>query len=218
MPEPKRNPVFRIVASALAVLKRSGRPGAASRPDTRVWTAQLLKQLEWRRFEELCAAYLELAGYSTRIVQSATHVGVDLHLCKAGADSASILAQCKAWNAYRVGIEPVRKLRAAMAAAKIGEGLLLTSGRFTQEAVAHAGKQNIQLVDGAALLARFAALPPEQALELLVFATQGDYMTPTCPACSLKMVERKSTGQGRTYWGCRNYPRCKHTVAALMTP
>jgi restriction system protein len=214
MPEPKRNPVFRIVASALAVLKRSGRSAAASKPDTRVWTAQILKQLEWRRFEELCAAYLELAGYSTRIVQSATHTGVDLHLCKPGEDSASILAHCRAWNAYRVGVESVRKLREAMTSARLGEGLLLTSGRFTQEAVAHAGKQNIRLVDGAALLAKFAALSPEQALELLVFATQGDYMTPTCPVCSVKMVARKSTGQGRKYWGCRNYPRCKHTFAA----
>ena len=213
MPEPKRNPVLRIVASALAVLKRSGRPGAA-KPDNRVWTAQLLKQLEWRRFEELCAAYLEVLGYRTHIVQSTTHDGVDIHLRAAGAEHASILAQCRAWNAYRVGIEPVRKLRAAMAAAGIGEGLLFSSGRFTPEAAAHAGKQNIQLVDGAALLARFAALAPGEALELLQVATQGDYMTPTCPACAVKMVVRKSTGHGRKYWGCRNYPRCKHTFAA----
>jgi restriction system protein len=213
MPQAKQNPVLRIVASALAVLKRSGRAGDA-KPDTRVWTAQLLKSLEWRRFEELCAAYLEVLGYRTRIVQSATHDGVDIYLCPAGADAPTILAQCKAWNAYRVGIEPVRKLRAAMTSARIGEGLLLTSGRFTAEAAAHAGRQNIQLVDGAALLARFAALPPEQALELLSFATQGDYTTPTCPACAVKMVARKSTGQGRHYWGCRNYPRCKHTFPA----
>jgi len=214
MPEAKRNPVFRIVASALAVLKRSGGASAKARADARVWTAQLLKQLEWRRFEELCAAYLEMAGYSARIVPSSTHSGVDLHLSPAGSDSATILAQCKAWNAYRIGVDSVRKLRAAMAAARIGEGLLLTSGRFTQEAVAHAARQNIQLVDGAALLARFAALAPEEALELLTFATQGDYMTPTCPACSIKMVARKGTGQGREYWGCRNYPRCKQTFPA----
>ncbi|HEX5767920.1 MAG TPA: topoisomerase DNA-binding C4 zinc finger domain-containing protein [Burkholderiales bacterium] len=42
-------------------------------------------------------------------------------------------------------------------------------------------------------------------------ATQGDFLTPTCPSCGIKMIPRKSTAHGRTYWGCRNYPGCKHT-------
>jgi restriction system protein len=56
---------------------------------------------------------------------------------------------------------------------------------------------------------------PETALELLKIATEGDYQTPTCPACSVKMISRKSTSQGRKYWGCRNYPACKHTFFEL---
>jgi restriction system protein len=218
MPSAKKSRVSRMVASALAVLKRSSGTPRPAKPDGRLWSAQLLKQLEWRRFEELCAAYFELQGFGTRIARTNADGGVDLHLCAAGSEKAAILVHCKAWNAYRVGIEPVRALRSAMAAAKIGAGRLVTSSRFTQEAVELAAKHNIQLVDGAALLAGLAALPPEKALALLKFATQGDYQTPTCPSCGVKMISRKSTSAGRKYWGCRNYPRCKHTVAALMTP
>lgn len=217
MPDAKRNPVFRIVASTLAVLKRSAAPAARSKPDADLWTAQLLKQLEWRRFEELCAAWFEVQGFGTRIAQSDDGTA-DIHLCATSSDRASILVQCKGWDAYRVGIEPVRRLRAAMTAAKIGEGILVTSSRFAQEALDYAGKQNIRLVDGAALLAALSALPPELALALLKFATQGDYLTPTCPTCSIKMISRKSTSAGRKFWGCRNYPRCKHTLPAVMTP
>jgi restriction system protein len=211
-------PVYALVTDALAALKRSALPAPRAKSDAGPWSAQLLKQLEWRRFEELCAAYFTAEGYATRIARTGADGVVDMHLCPAGSDKPSILVQCKAWDAYRVGIEPVRRLRAAMVASRIGEGMLLSSGRFSHEAADYAEKNFIRLVDGAALLARLAALPPESALALLKFATQGDYLTPTCPSCSIKMVSRKSTRQGRKFWGCRNYPQCKQTFAAVMTP
>jgi len=216
MAELKLRPLSRF----LSLLRLSGEHGAPrdsaapAKLDTRQWTPELLKQLEWRRFEELCAAYFEALGFGTRLAQSGADGAVDIHLCAAGAESASILVQCKAWNAYRVGIKPVRELRRAMNSAKLDEGMMLTSGRFTQEAAAYAAKESIALVDGAAFLARLAALAPEQALGLLKFATQGDYLTPTCPSCSIKMISRKSTKEGRKFWGCRNYPRCKQTFPA----
>lgn len=238
MPEAKRNPFSQIVMGAAATLARpfTGAAGAAaaglsflrgsrdpsigasqsaalSKIDTRKWTPQLLKQLEWRRLEELCAAYFQALGFRTSIAQSAADGGVDIHLIAQGAERASIVVQCKGWDAYRVGIKAARELRSAMALAKVGEGVLVTSGRFTQEAIDYARKENIQLVDGAELLAKIAALPPEKALALLKFATQGDFLTPTCPSCSIKMVSRKSTKEGRKFWGCRNYPRCKHTFS-----
>jgi restriction system protein len=116
-----------------------------------------------------------------------------------------------------VGIKPVRSLLEAMSAANAAEGVLVTPGKFTQEARDFARKQKtISLVDGADLLARIAALPPEQALSLLRLATQGDFLTPTCPTCALKMIPRKSTTHGRRHWGCRNYPACKHTSFSAM--
>jgi restriction system protein len=121
---------------------------------------------------------------------------------------------CKPWDAYPIGIKPLHELRGAMTSANVGEGVMVTAGRFTPEAVGFAAKQNIQLIDGAALLEKLATLPPEKALGLLKFATKGDFLTPTCPRCSIKTTARKSTGSGRMYWGCRNYPRCKLTFSS----
>ena len=195
-------------------LVRSDSPAARAKPRAPEWSLELLKQLEWRRFEELCVAYFEALGFGTRLERSGADGGVDIHLCAAGAERASVLVQCKAWNAYRIGAKPVRELQRAMRAAKLEEAMLITSGRFTQEAVACAAAEHLQLVDGAALLARFAALAPERSAALLEFATQGDFLTPTCPSCSIKMTSRKSTREGRKFWGCRNYPCCKQTFPA----
>jgi restriction system protein len=209
------------LSSALSFLRGGRDPSINARQaaalasvDTRAWNAQLLKQLEWRRFEELCVAYFETLGYTASIARSATQPGVDIRLTAKGAERPSLIVQCRAWDAYRVGIKAVRELRAAMAAAGLAEGALLSSGRFTPEAASFARQHNVGLIDGAGLLERIAALPPEQSLALLKFATQGDFLTPTCPSCSLKMISRRSTKEGRQYWGCRNYPRCKHMISS----
>ena len=185
---------------------------ARARFDTESWSLELLKHLEWRRFEELCAAYYEALGYTAEISHTRADGAVDIGLCAAGADKAVIIVHCQPWNAYRVGIKPVRELRAAMTTAGAVEGVLVTSGRFTQEAVALAARENVQLVDGSNLLAKLAALAPEKTHGLLKFATQGDFLTPTCPRCSIKMISRRSTHEGRRFWGCPNYPRCKQTL------
>jgi restriction system protein len=200
-----------------AALRRSrdaipGQSAEYARFDTRKWTAQLLKHLEWRRFEETCAAYFAALDYTTRVAPSRLGGGVDIALCAPGAGAPSIVVQCKPWDAYRIGAKPLRELRAAMTAAGVGEGMLVTSGRFTAEAAAFAARENIRLVDGAALLSRLAELPPEKSAALLKLATQGDFLTPTCPNCAIKMTSRRSTPGGRKFWGCFNYPRCKHTV------
>jgi restriction system protein len=208
---------FSFAAKAASSLGRSGQRmlGARqARRDTEQWTPELLKRLEWRRFEELCAAYFEALGFRVDLAANGAEGGT-ISLYSKGAQTTSILVQCRPWDAHRVGIKPVRGLRGAMTSGNIGEGVLVTSGKFTQEARDFAGKEKISLIDGPGLVDKITALVPETSLELLKFATEGDYQTPTCPACSVKMISRKSTSQGRKYWGCRNYPACKHTFFEL---
>ena len=180
--------------------------------DTTQWSPELLKRLEWRRLEEVCVAYFEALGFTTQVARSGADGGVDIGLVADGEAKAAVLVQCKAWDAYGIGIKRLLALNAAMSAAGVAECMLVTPGRFTPEAKTFAAKQNIQLVDGAALLAKFSELAAEKGLALLRFATDGDFLTPTCPACAVKMLSRQSTQGGRKFWGCRNYPRCKQTI------
>jgi len=179
------------------------------RADIKGWSLELLKKLEWRRFEELCAAYFGMLGFTARTTRFAPDGAVDIDLYESGSERLSIIVQCKAWSTHTVGIQLVRKLRSAMAAQKAAEGVLVASGKFTREARDFAAKEHISLIDGADFLGKITALVPEQAAALLKSATQGDYLTPTCPACAIKMTSCTNTEAGRKYWGCPNYPRCK---------
>lgn len=54
---------------------------------------------------------------------------------------------------------------------------------------------------------RICTLDQYKQATLLKQAFRGDYRTPTCAACGIKMVERK--GSAGAFWGCQNYPGCK---------
>ncbi|AJG21343.1 putative endonuclease [Cupriavidus basilensis] len=75
-------------------------------------------------------------------------------------------------------------------------------GKPVQDYAAEAG---IQLLDGAGIVERIRALDAEKQARLLTRAFEGDYQTPTCAACGIKMVERQ--GKGGSFWGCRNYSK-----------
>lgn len=114
--------------------------------------------------------------------------------------------QCKAWNSYTVGVKPVRELLGVMAAQRVPKGIFMATGRYTAEALQFAQDNPLELMSGEQILSRIAALTPESQHRLLAVATEGDYMVPTCPSCSIKMVEREGR-DGKLFWGCRNYPR-----------
>jgi len=46
--------------------------------------------------------------------------------------------------------------------------------------------------------------------QLLDFATAGDWTTPTCPSCGVKMAARNS--KRRRFWGCVHFPKCRGTL------
>ena len=203
--------LFRRSARAVGERSQSAR---RAKFDISKWNLYLLRHLEWRRFEELGIAYFETLGMVTSITKSRADGGADIVMRVEANAAPHVLAWCKAWSPYPIGIKPLQELHDAMAPAGVREGAFVTSGRFTPEAAKFAAKHSILLLDGAQLLEQFAALAPEKALALLQLATKGDFLTPTCPCCSIKMTSRKSTGEGRAFWGCENYPRCKQTVPA----
>ena len=215
---PRLARAYKAFATRLATFHPSKDAAALAsirvRFNLRQWNPELLKQLEWRRFEELCVAYYQALGFDTSIEGLGADGGVDIILKLPPSDRVHSVARCKAWDAYRVGIKAVKNLRASATAAGIDAAVLLTSGRFTQEALDLAAKEKIEMIDGKGLLEKLSALPPEKSAALLKFATTGDFLTPTCPRCSVKMESRRSTKGGRPFWGCRNYPQCKQTIFA----
>lgn len=178
--------------------------------ETPRWSMDLLRALEWKRFEIVCAGYFEAIGFRARRARAGADGGVDIHLYAADATKPSVVVQCKAWNKYNVGVKPVRELLGVMTQYGIAEGIFVTTGRYTHEA--HASpKPGVRLWDGDQLLGQILKLPEDKKASLLALATQGDYTTPTCPSCDIKMIGRTNKKYGDSFWGCRNYPRCRQT-------
>lgn len=214
-------PYLILLVFALAigwVLLRPSRPKrrewlepTSRRTDASRWSLELLRAIEWKRFEHVCAAYFEAIGFRTKVAREGADGGIDIHLFTDSSTKPAMIAQCKAWNTYKVGIKPVRELFGVMAMEGVTEGIFLTTGVFTAEARAFPRGNKLHLWDGKQIVAKILELPEEKQQSLLRRATEGDFRTPTCPSCAIKMIVRTAKRNGEQFWGCSNYPRCRQT-------
>jgi len=183
----------------------------------KVWSKELIKTLEWKRFEELCSAYFNAKGYDAKVTKQGADGGIDIQLFKANYSTTKAfgIVQCKAWNSYKVGVKPIRELYGVMSAESAPLAIFITSGLYTKEAEEFSNGKHIKLITGDLLLELIQTLPEEKQLTLLNQITTGDYTTPSCPSCDIKMTQRtskKGNNIGSKFWGCINFPRCRSTL------
>jgi hypothetical protein len=193
-------------------LARENSDNAVHSKQPRAFTKELLDALEWRRFEQLVTGYFEKTGLEAKRSHVGADGGVDIKLHKIGESRPYAYVQCKAWHVYTVGVKPVRELFGVMAADGIGTGYFVTTGTFTGEAHDFVTNRDMKLVTGEYLLEKLNSLVEADRSELLFQITRGDYRTPTCPRCDIKMVLRK--GSDGEFWGCPNFSKrysCRQT-------
>lgn len=184
---------------------------AAARP--LAWSLDLLGAVEWHRFEQLCAAYWREVGEIATITPFGSDGGVDAELFKPTSATPFALIQCKSWNTIAVGVKPVRELLGVVAARHVERGIFMTTGTFSREAIDFARGNPLELIAGHTFMGMIAALPSDAQARLLAVATEGDYRTPTCPTCGIKMVLREAGTDKKSFWGCRNFPKgCRQTL------
>jgi len=174
------------------------------------WSIELIRSLEWKRFEELCDNYFKAKGWTTKPANFGPDGGVDIFLY--GRDSTKPLGivQCKAWGSAVVSVKEIRELFGIMADIGSTLGIFITTSAYSQDAKRFAADKHIKLMDGSQLLGLIQALPSEQQKTLLETAIEGDYQTPSCPKCGVKLVIRN--GPNSRFWGCGNFPRCRYTM------
>ncbi|MFO1245846.1 MAG: restriction endonuclease [Ramlibacter sp.] len=172
--------------------------------------AAAVQGMSWREFEMLVGQAFRQQGYTVEETGAAgPDGGVDLVLRKG---SERFLVQCKQWRALKVGVTTVRELYGVMAAQGAAGGFVVTSGRFTQEAVAFGAGRNIELIDGVRLQRMMQHVESPSAL-----AGPPTEAKPACPKCQSEMVLRtaqKGANAGKTFWGCSTYPQCNGTRPA----
>jgi restriction system protein len=188
--------------------------GRERRPDA--WCEDVFRLIEWRRSEAVVEALFAQAGFETRAQAHGSDGGVDIWLYSknhaGGRDPVSIV-QCKHWLKRDVGVQPVRELRGVMAQHGITRGQFVTTSRFTSEAQAFGRQNGIGLLNVDRLLRLIAEREPAQQDALLAIAFEGNYRTPTCARCGIKLVERRARSSGQPFWGCRNYSQgCRSRI------
>lgn len=199
------------------------KPTATTEPelDTSKWSLALIRALEWKRFERLCMLYFQAKGYRAETTEVGPDGGVDVRLYKPSAQQELLaVVQCKAWNSYRVGVKPVRELYGVQASAKAPLGIFITTSSYSNDAVNFCKDKHLQLIDGPKLYTLIEGLPDNDKHNILTEVTAGDYATPTCVSCDIKMTKRhraKGSNMGSAFWGCVNFPKCRNTIQIAKT-
>lgn len=201
------------VASILGQRKREQLVGQVASSAS----AASLGEMSWSEFEGLVQEAFRLKGYSVRrLGGDGPDGGVDLVL-ERGSERA--LVQCKQWRAQRVGVSVVRELYGVMAAQGAAAGFVVTSGRFTPDAVEFASGRNVRLIEGRELyemIREVRASAPRLGAERQSRHSAADGGATGCPVCGSPMVRRtakRGANAGTAFYGCSRYPACRGTRA-----
>ncbi len=163
-----------------------------------------LRTISWQEFEELVGEAYRRKGYMvTETGGGGADGGVDLILKRGGEN---LLVQCKHWKMEKVGVKVVRELYGVVTAEGATGGIVISSGKFTQEARDFARGKPLELIDGSELL----NLISEVQKEPKPISTKSDKII--CPLCGSEMVLRtakKGPNAGEKFWGCSAFPKCR---------
>jgi restriction system protein len=188
------------------VIRFGTQPAAQS-----AWTRQVFADIEWRRFEAVCEHLFAQAGFEAKTQSHGADGGVDIWLYSRNAMGPAAVVQCKHWT-KTVGVKEVREFFGVMASKGLKHGTFATSSSFTTAAVDFAKENGISPLDGEGLLALIARRTEKEQQDLLSVAYEGEYWRPTCASCGVKLIERQSGKDGKPFWGCQNFPRCRTTM------
>ncbi len=201
----KHEPAFKAKPDSMGASQLAG--GYPNLKDG-VIDLELLSKIEWRRFEELVAAYYREIGFEADIGSFGGDGGIDVTV-RNPLGETSFGIQCKSW-ASLVGVKVVRELFGSIKLAKLDSGFIFARGEFSSDAIREAESLGITLVKGAQIIKMIQSLPVDGMLRLFKIATEGDFMTPSCAACGTKMTLQTKRP---AYWMCSKHPKNKIYVA-----
>jgi hypothetical protein len=137
-----------LTSLGIELTEQAIEPGPPT-PDERVAAPA---KLTWQEFEDFVAQLFQTLGYQNVTVTSrARDEGKDLvmEFQSPLGRTERVYVECKQWENVPVGRKEVQVLHSEVVADKVVGGIMVTTGRFTNEAVGYAKKVgSIQLIDG----------------------------------------------------------------------
>jgi hypothetical protein len=152
---------------------RHGNFGPDGAVDASRLSLELLRALDRKRLVEVCVTWFGFLRFRVETARHGADGNVDLRLYTGVSKQAGILVQCKAQDFGEVGVKDVRELLGAMSAERVAEGIIVTPGAFSGEAIEFAAGSNIHVIDGPDLLGKLLALEDEAQAKVLRAAATG---------------------------------------------
>lgn len=138
----------------IAARKPSASPRGLTEPQRpSKWSSDVIRLIEWRRFEAVIEALFAQSGFVTRSQSHGADGGVDVWLHMNDVTSPAVgIVQCKGYSAKPVGVDKVREFRGVMASHQLARGHFPTSSKFSADAIAFATSNGVHLLDADGLL------------------------------------------------------------------
>jgi len=187
---------FALFIGGITNLLRGGKSLLMFDNISRYGAKNTLRELDWRDFEFLVAEYFRKNGYRAQRGPAGPDGGVDVRLYKSGG---LYLVQCKHYKVWKVSARIVRELYGVMSAEGAVGGFVVTTGRFTKEAISFAEGKSVKLIDGNKLETMLDYKGEDVSIKKDII----------CPQCGHELVVRN--GSRGKFWGCSSFPKCHYT-------
>ncbi len=137
-------PLLFLLGALLSVLQKRKRKNLFNATSRRN-SAESLNDMPWRDFEFLVGEYFRRLGFRVEETGKGADGGYDLIAVK---DREKFLIQCKQWRVDTIGVKIIRELFGVVTAEQASGGIVVTSGKFSKDALAFARANKIMLIDG----------------------------------------------------------------------
>lgn len=176
------------------MLNLAPRPPVPQPYEAARWSLALLRQMDWKRLQELVSLLLHRAGFLAEIAWIRPDGGVVMTVLnprKGGGVDA--LVQCAPWGGMNADSAALKDLYNSVLQEGASRGIYITPGDFSDEARTFARMRPLELIDGQGMLRTLLKMPDEEQSYHLQMLTVGPYTIPTCPSCGKKLELKDDT-------------------------
>lgn len=211
------------VKGAVPAVHQNMKPGKGFNQPISNHAFDYLKELDDAEFKKLIAILFKQRGY-TIVETEESNDSVDIILKMNGVKT---FVQYKHWREYEIDLVVLEKFDAVMEEESVREGIMITTGLFTQEALDYSHAKHLLLINGVDLSLMVNTLGDSNEEDSDTKksshteesndspADEMPEIEPLCPICSCEMIKRtarKGKNAGNTFWGCSQFPNCRGVI------
>lgn len=170
-----------------------------------------IKELDDSEFEKLISLIFKQRGYSVTPAEEDSGFEITLKM-----DGQTTLVQYQHWREYEVDVAVLEAFAAVMESDSVRNGIVITTGLFTQEALDFSHGKHLLLINGVDLSKMIDVLGSDEGSEQEQVIDETPEVAPLCPICNSEMIKRtarKGKNAGNIFWGCSQYPNCRGIVS-----